>query len=320
MEKLYDVVIIGAGPAGLTAAIFAAQRAMKAIIIGGTLGGQAATTSVIENYPGTESADGYKMMKDWERQVKNDGVEIVYEKVEKLEEKNKTFIVRTADKSYNAKSIIIAYGKTPRKLEVPGEEELAGKGVSYCVTCDGPLFRGKTVAVIGGGNSALEAALVMSELGKKVYLVDISEKFSGFENLAKLVEAAGNVEIIHNARTIKFIGDPSSRMLGAVEIEDTKTKKKRKLEVAGAFVEIGHIVDTELIKDFVELDESGHIIITDRCETYWPDTDKKNAGEIRHGVFAAGDITTTPFKQIVVAAGEGAKAALQAYDCIHGIG
>ena len=314
MQDVYDVIIIGAGPAGLTAGIFAALRGLKALIISKTLGGQAATTPVIENYPGVEKIDGYTMMKQWERQVKNDGVEIVYDTVEKIEEVKSggkiKFSVK-ASKPYECKAVIIAYGKTPRRLKVEGEEKFSGRGVSYCVTCDGPLFRGKTVAVIGGGNSALEATLVMSNLGKKVYLINRSDRFNGFESLVESVKAAGNVEIVYNTEVKAFIGD---EMLNAVEVENLKTKERKKIEVSAAFIEIGHIVDTSLIKDLVKLDESNHIVITNRCETFYPDG--KN---IRPGVFAAGDITTTPFKQIIIAAGEGAKAALQAYNYIKGI-
>jgi thioredoxin-disulfide reductase len=314
MDKaIYDVIIIGAGPAGLTAGIFARARDMKTLIIGSVLGGQAATTPLVENYPGTECIDGYKMMKDWERQAKNDGAEIKYDTVEKIEEKEgKTFIVKTADESYECKSVIIAYGKTPRVLGVPGEEEFTGKGVSYCVSCDGPLFKGKTVAVVGGGNSALEAALVMSHFGKKVYIINNSEKFTGFENFQISLKSSDNVEILHNTETREILGD---KMVNAIEIENLKTKEKRKIEVDGVFVEIGYDVDTRLLEGLVKLDKLGQIVITNRCETYCPDSDK-----IKHGIFAAGDITNTPFKQIVVAAGEGAKASLQAYNCIHGIG
>ncbi len=318
-KVIYDVIIIGAGPAGLTAGIFAALRDMKTLIIGKVLGGQATTASIVENYPGIESIDGYRMMKDWERQVKNDGIEIKYDTVEKIEEdtEGKNFKVKTQDTTYECKAVIIAHGKTPRLLEVKGEEEFIGKGISYCVTCDGPLFRGKTVAVVGCGNAALKAALIMSQLGEKVYLINKDDRLNCFENFAESIKSAENVEIIYNSVIKTLIGD---KMLKGVEIEDVKTKKKKKLEVTGIFVEIGQIVDTSLIKDLVKLDKSDHIVITNRCETYYPDNDKKNAGNVRHGIFAAGDVTNTPFKQIVVAAGEGAKSALQAYNCIHGIG
>jgi thioredoxin-disulfide reductase len=317
---MYDLIIIGAGPAGLTAGIFAAARAMKTLIIGKVLGGQVSLTNIIENYPGVESTDGYTMMKEWERQVKNDGVEIKYEAVEKIEEvksgKDRKFLIKTNSGGYECKAVIIAQGKTPRRLNVKGEEELTGKGVSYCVSCDGPLFRGKTVAVIGGGNSALEAALVMSQFGKKVYVINIDEDFTGFESLQKGLKVAGNVEVMHGTEVKSFIGD---KMLKAIEVENLKAKKARKIEVDGAFVEVGYIVDTTLIKNLLKLDKDDHIVVTNRCQTFYTDTDKENRGKIRPGIFAAGDTTDTPFKQIVIAAGEGAKAALQVYNYIKGV-
>jgi len=255
------------------------------------------------------------MMKDWERQVKNDGVEVKYEAVEKIEEvksKETKFVIKTSGGEYECKAVIIAQGKTPRRLGAKGEKELTGKGVSYCVSCDGQMFRGKTVAVIGGGNSALEAALVMSQLGKKVYLLNNSESLTGFESMQKALKAASTVEVSHNADVKAFIGEG---MLKSVEVLDRKSKKTRKIDVDAAFVEIGYIVDKTLIGGLLKLDESDHVVITSRCQTFYPGKTAK----IRSGIFAAGDTTDTPFKQIVVAAGEGAKAALQAYNYIHGI-
>jgi len=168
---MYDVIIVGAGPAGLTAAIYTSRRGLKTLIITKDLGGEAANIEHIENYPGFKSIEGFKLIQVMEEQVKSFGVELVYDEVVKITSKGKTFIVKSTEKDYEAKAIILAFGKTPRSLNVSGEKEFIGKGISYCATCDAPLFKGKTVAAVGGGNSALDATILLSGLVKKVYLI-----------------------------------------------------------------------------------------------------------------------------------------------------
>lgn len=318
MAEIYDVIIIGAGPAGLTAGIYAARRNMKALVVGKVLGGQMMMTPKIENYPGFKVIDGLDLSKKMEEQVKKFGVKIKYEEVTKItpDGKNKRFALGTNTEKYETKTIILAFGKTPRTLDVLGEKDFTGKGISYCATCDAPLFKGKTVAVVGGGNSAFDAALLLSGMSKKVYLIHRRKQLRAFEDLIKKVKGKKNIELVLDTIVSRFSGD---KFLQKITIENVKTKETKELEVGGTIIEIGSIVKTDLIKDLVKLDDYGHIEITSYCETFYPESDKANAGKVRPGVFAAGDITMTPYKQIIIAAGEGAKAALQAYHYIHGI-
>lgn len=309
--NLYDVIIVGAGPAGLTAAIYTSRRKLKTLILGKSLGGQVSITSKIENYPGFRSIDGLKLVQRMEKQVKSFGVEMAYEEVEKIEEKDKIFTVKTADNEYKSRAVILAFGKTPRSLNVPGEKEFSGKGVSYCATCDLPLFKNKIVAVVGGGNSALDAALLGSKIAKKVYLIHRREEFRGFETLADEVKKKENVELVLNSIIIEIKGD---KFLESIIIQNLKTNETKEVNIDGLFIEIGYEVKSDWLKDLVKLDQYNQIVINQNCETYYPNSDT-----IRPGIFAAGDVTSTPFKQIVVSAGEGAKAGLQAYNYLHGI-
>lgn len=301
---LYDVIIIGAGPAGLTAAIYASRRGMKTLILSKGLSDQVSEAHYIENYPGIERIEGYKLIQLFEKQVRNFSVEIIFEEVVKVTQKNGSFVVETVKKKYESKSLILAFGKVPITLNVPGEKEFTGRGVSYCSTCDAPLFKGKTVAVIGGGNAALDATLVLSDVAKKVYLIHRRDEFRAFEAEVEKIKKRRNVEFILNHVAVEFKGD---KVLKSVIIEDVNSKGKKELKLDGAFIEIGSEVRTDFVKDLVKLDKNNHIIINSNCETSRP------------SVFAAGDVTNTPFKQIVVAAGEGTKAALNAYNYLHGI-
>jgi thioredoxin-disulfide reductase len=301
---MYDVIIVGAGPAGLTAAIYTSRRNMKTLILTKDLGGQVIETPRIENYPGFKSIEGFKLIQNMEEQVKDLEVEIRYEEVTKITPKKKTFIVKTRRGNYESKTVILAFGRTPRSLNVPGEKKFTGKGISYCATCDAPFFKNKVVAVIGGGNSALDAALLLSGIAKKVYLVHRRDEFRAFESMVEEAREKKNIEFVLSHVAKKFKGD---KVLRSMVLENVKTGERKEIKVDGVFIEIGSEVKTDFVKDLVELDENNHIIINNNCETS------------RLGVFAAGDVTNTPFKQIVVAAGEGAKAGLNAYNYIHGI-
>lgn len=311
MNEIYDVIIIGAGPAGLAAGIYASRRALKTLILGKTLGGQVIATHCIENYPGFKRIVGLRLMEKMEKQVRRFEVEIVQDEVVSLKEHEGKFVVKTPEKTFESKTIILAFGKTPRSLGAPGEKRLEGEGVSYCAICDGPLYKNKTVAIVGGGNSALDAALYMSKISKKVYLIHRRDEFRGFEATVEKLKEKGDVEFVLNSNVAEFKG---SKCLESILVKNSKTNEAKEIKVDGVFIEIGSEVDTKLIKDLVKLDENNHIIINNVCETFHPNSDK-----VRHGIFAAGDVTNTPFKQIVVAAGEGAKAALQAYGHIHGV-
>ncbi len=309
---MHDVIIVGGGPAGLTAAIYATRRTLKTLVITEEFGGVPVNIPSIENYPGFKEINGMSLMKKMEEQTKACGAEIVYgEHVEKITEEEDGFTLKTEEKEYKSKAIILAFGRTPRHLEVPGDEEFENKGISYCVNCDGPLFKDEVVCVVGGGNSALDAALVMSEIGKKVYLIHRRDKFRGFESFVQKVKSKGNIELIFDSTVKEFKGE---KMLKSVVVENVKTKEIKELEVAGTFVEIGSIVKTGFVKHLVKTNESNLIEINENCQTFHPDSDK-----VRPGIFAAGDVTDNPFKQIVVAAGQGAIAALQSYNYIKGV-
>jgi len=301
---VYDVIIIGAGPAGLTAGLYTSRRNMTTLIIGKGLSDQVTETPHIENYPGLRKIKGFKLIQIFEKQVRNFGVEIIFEEVVKIMQKENEFIVETTKRKYQCKTLILAFGKVPKTLNVPGERELTGRGISYCVTCDGPLFKKKNVCVIGGGNAALDAALYLSGIAQKVYLIHRRDEFRGFESLVEEIKNKKKVEMVLNHVVIEF---KSEKLLKSVIIEDVKTKERKELQVDGAFVEIGSEAKTDFVKDLIKLDNNNYILINANCETSRP------------GVFAAGDVTNTPFKQIVVAAGEGAKAGLSSYNYLHGL-
>jgi thioredoxin reductase (NADPH) len=301
-ENIYDVVIVGAGPAGLAAAIYSTRRALKTLVISKDLGGQAALTNNIENYPGFNLIAGQDLMQKFFEQASNTGTEFNFTEVESLDKKENIFILKTAkNEEIKAKSVILAFGLTPRNLNIPGEKEFGGKGVAYCATCDGPLYKGKTVAVIGGGNSALDAAEFLSKIASKVYLLNRKDVFRGEEILLKKVQASTNIELIYNAETKEIIGDTKVNKMvytqGAVDKE---------IAVDGIFVEIGHLAKTDWTASLVELNERKEIKISRDCETK------------TLGLFASGDITDISYKQAVISAGEGSKAALQAYKFLQG--
>lgn len=309
---MYDLIIVGGGPAGLTAAIYALRRTLKALVISKEFGGVPVNVPIIENYPGFKRIDGMSLMKEMEEQTKASGAEIVYgEEVKQITEEKDGFTVNTEKKEYKSKAVILAFGRTPRHLEVPGDKEFDGKGVSYCVNCDGPLFKDEVVCVVGGGNAALDAALVMSEIGKKVYLIHRRDKFRAFESFVKNVKTKNNVKLIMDSVVKEFKG---GKMLKSVVIENINTKEQKELKVTGAFVEIGSVVKTEFLENLIKTDDNNLIVTDNKCRTFYPDSNK-----IKPGIFAAGDVTNNPFKQIVVATGQGAIAALGAYNYIKGL-
>ncbi|MEM5853243.1 MAG: thioredoxin-disulfide reductase [Candidatus Aenigmatarchaeota archaeon] len=310
MEK-YDLIIIGGGPAGLTAGIYAARRKLKTLIITMTIGGQVLLTNKICNYPGFFNVSGINFINKLRKQVEKAGAEIIIDEVKKISPQGDEFLVKTETKDFIAKALILAYGKKPRKLNVPGEEELIGKGVSYCANCDAPLFKGKIVAVVGGGNSALDAALLLSKIAEKVYLIHRREEFRGFESFVDEVKKKKNVEILLNSVVTEIKGEGK---VSWISVKDVKSGEVKDIRLDGVFIEIGYEVDPSIAKDIVKLDELNQIIVDSKCRTFYPDKD-----EIRPGIFAAGDVTDVAFKQIVVAAGEGAKAALAAYNYLHGV-
>jgi alkyl hydroperoxide reductase subunit F len=298
-KAVHELIIIGGGPAALTAAVYAARKRIDALLLSKELGGQPITTVGIENYMGYQYIEGPELMQKFEEQVKQFPLEQkIGQEVVALSRLDAGFEVKTdKGESYQAKAVIIATGKRPSSLNVPGEERLRGRGVTYCAICDGPLFAGEKVAVIGGGNSALEAADDMVKIAEHIYLVSLTP-LTGDQILIDKVKDAPNLSIFVEHEVVEIEG--SSRVEG-IAIRDLKTGEQKKLEVGGVFVEIGLIPNSELARDITKLNKLGEIEVNCACQTGIP------------GLFAAGDVTDVPEKQIVVAAGEGAKAALQAH-------
>lgn len=296
---MYELIIIGAGPAGMTAAVYAARKRLNALLISYDIGGQVLWTTGVENYMGYQFIEGPELMQKFEEQVKQFPLDTkTGERVSILSQTNEGFEVRTdKDETYQAKAAIIATGKRPRQLNVPGEEKLRGRGVTYCAICDGPLFAGENVAVIGGGNSALEAAEDMIKIAEHVHLVSLTP-LTGDQILIDKVTAATNLTMFLEHEVLNIKGE--SRVKG-IEVRDLKGKQEKELDVSGVLIEIGLIPNSEPFKGIVHLNRLGEIEVNCANEAGVP------------GLFAAGDVTNVPEKQIVVAAGEGAKAALRAH-------
>jgi len=299
---MYDTIIIGSGPAGMTAGIYAARREMKALIIGKELGGQLIWASEIENYPGFKSISNFELISKMQEQVKNLGVEIKTEEVKKIEKTDDKFILHTNKSQFEAKTVILALGLVPRRLAIPGEREFTGKGVSYCATCDGPFYKNKTVAVAGGGNSAVDATEILSKIAAKVYLIHRRDEFRAFEALVEEVKSKKNVELVLSSEIKEVVG---SNKLEKIKVVNKKTGQEKEIAVDGLFVEVGRIASTDLVADMVKRDEKNQIIVDEKCQTGLP------------GMFAAGDVTPVEFKQITIACGQATIAALAAYQYIQ---
>jgi NADH-dependent peroxiredoxin subunit F len=297
---IYDVVIVGAGPAGMTAAVYCARKQLRVALLTENIGGQALWSSAIENYLGYEIISGAALVGKFEDHLKKFPIDISYKPATKTEAAAGGFKITAQDGSeYIAKSVIIASGKMPRTLDVPGEFEFRGKGLTYCATCDAPLFSGADVAVVGGGNSGFDAVMQLIPLATKIYVVEFGPKLLADEVYQAKARQSSKVEILTNTQVIEIAGDV---MADTMTVRDRASGKERVLLVKGIFVEIGLLPNSGPAKGLVELNKAGEIKID-------------NAGRTsRPGVFAAGDVTDVPDKQIIVAAGEGAKAALSAYE------
>lgn len=293
----YDVIIIGGGPAGLTAAIYASRRNLKTLVISADVGGQITKTNEIENYPGFETISGVNLTQNFFKQAKSFGANFDFSCTKKISKVKDLFEVSTSSKDYKTKTIILAFGKKPRELNVPGEEELKGRGVSYCATCDAPFYKDKIVVVAGGGNSALDAAIVTSKVAKKVYLVHRRDSFNAEAVRIEKVKKLENVDLILN--------DEIKEIIGKDKVQEIVLKSQKRLQADGILIEVGFIIDRKLVENLVETDQLHQIITNEIQETSVS------------GIFAAGDLTQTPYKQVVIAAGEGAKAALSAFDYIQ---
>ena len=295
----YDIVIIGAGPAGLSAGIYASRLGKKTLILEKFApGGQITISSEIENYPGIcEVKSGLEFMSCWSEQARKFGCELKSEEVKEIVPSYNSQIpswqINTHNKNvYISKVVIIATGSTPKKAGFEGENEFMGKGVSYCAVCDGPFYKGKDVAVIGGGDTALEEALYLSKIANKVYLIHRRNKFRAAPITQKKVFNTKNIEIIYNDTVKKVFGNPF--------VEGIELNSDKSIKVDGVFVFVGMKVNNELVKDLVELNEWGEVKV---------DLNMKTSKE---GLFAAGDIRENSIKQVIAAAGDGAVAAINA--------
>lgn len=304
-QNIYDLIIIGGGPAGITAGIYAARQKLSTLLITKDFGGQMARKAVaIENYPGFEQISGLKLIQKFEKHLRKQRIDVEKDEVIKIKKIGRNFIVWAKSKvQLQAKAIIIASGADPRPLEVPGEKKFIGRGISYCVTCDGPLFLNKTVAVIGGGNSGFEAAIFLSKLAKKIYILEYGFEIKADKENQEKVKKSGKVEIITSALLKKIQGN---QFVDLIIYQDRKTEKLIELPVDGIFVEIGNQPATSFAKDLVDFNERDEIKVD--LGTYQTKTP---------GLFAVGDVNVGKVKQIVTACGEGAVAALAAYQYLQ---
>lgn len=295
---MYDIGIIGGGTAGMTAAIYGQRAGKKTLIIeGGAFGGQITSSPNVENYPGIASVSGSEFSMNLLDQAVKLGAETVMEKVTGIWEANGNKIIHTEGKDYTCRSVIIATGVTHRHLGVPGEERLTGAGVSYCATCDGMFFRGREVAVVGGGSTALQDAEFLSNYCSKVYLIHRRDEFRGEDSIVKRLEKKENVEFILSAVVKEIAGENAVEKL---VLNMLKTGEQSEIEVSGVFVAVGQIPQNDIFAETVKLDGNGFILAAEDCVTSHP------------GIFAAGDCRTKEVRQLTTAAADGAVAALAA--------
>ena len=304
-ETVYDLIVVGGGPAGLNAALYAKRKGLQVGIIARDIGGQVMDTSSVENYLGFNSLSGEELMKKFIGHVNELSVPILeYEELEAINVKDKSSmreVVLKNGEKFNTYSVIIATGSKPRKLGVPGEKEYAGKGVCYCAICDGPLFAGEEVIVAGGGNSAVEAAIDLAKIVKKVTIVHRSQ-FRADQILIDQLSKLDNVEVKLQTQILEVQGD---KFMTGVKVKDKESGEEYQVEGAGLFVEIGYLPNSEIFSNLLELNERNEIVV---------DRYGKTSLE---GIYAAGDVTDTPYKQIIMSAGDGAKCALAVNDYLN---
>ncbi len=296
---MYDLMIVGGGPAGLAASVYAARKQLKTLLVTVDIGGQINWTINIENYLGYQLIEGPELIDKFQTQVGQFPVDQkIGDKVTRLRKIRDGFeAITEAGAQYRARAVIFATGKKPKKLNVPGEEEFTGRGVTYCAICDGPVFAGQRVMVVGGGNSALEAALDMIKIAEHVYLVSLTP-LTGDPVLIDRLSGARDLTILTEYQTLEIKGKD---LVAGVLVKSLKSGEEKVLDVTGVFIEIGLVPNSDAVKGLIELNKWGEVPISCDCETTMP------------GLYAAGDVTDVPEKQIIVAAGEGAKAALQAH-------
>lgn len=296
---MYDIIIIGSGPAGLSAAIYAQRACLDTIVIekNGISGGQVLNTWEVDNYPGFPGVTGFELSRQFREHANKLGARVVQDEVVQVELSGNVKKVVCEEETYEARCVILASGAHHRTLEVPGEEELRGAGVSYCATCDGAFFRGRTVAVVGGGDAALEDAIFLARMCEKVYIVHRRDKPRGAKRLQERLQALENIEFVWNSETVAIEGNAQ---VEALRLRQTKTGEEKRLDVDGVFIAVGIAPESELYAGQLELDEQGYIRADESGQTSVP------------GVFAAGDVRTKALRQILTAASDGANCVASA--------
>jgi len=296
--EVYDVLIAGAGPAGLTAGVYCARKMLNTIIVSENIGGQALESWAIENYMGYRMITGEDLMKKFEEQVNTLNMRLELDRIVSISKEDDVFTIRTiSENTLKARALILAQGNRPKKLGVANEEQYLGRGLSICSTCDGPLYKGKRVAVVGGGNSALQTVVEMSEIAQSARLI-VRSNIRADPVYTRMLESKKNITVHLNTQIIALHGD---KFLSAITTRN-ENGEEQKIELDGVFIEIGWLPNTDILDGFVALNEKKEIIIDINCHTSMD------------GVFAAGDVTSIKGKQIIIASGEGAKAALEAHE------
>lgn len=304
-KNIYDLIIIGGGPAGIAAGIYASRQKLDTLLIAKSSGGQMTRKAVaIENYPGFEKISGLDLIQKFEKHLRKQKIDIERDGIVKIKKTGKSFFVFTKSKQkFESKVVIIASGADPRPLEVPGEKEFIGKGVSYCTSCDAPLFPEKIVVVVGGGNSGFEAAFALTKYAKKIYVLEFNPEIKADPEILEQTKKTGKVEIITSASLKKIQG---KMFVESIIYQDRKSQKLHTLLVQGVFVEIGSVPATGFVKGLVDFNERDEI-----------QADPRTGQTKTPGLFAAGDVTDVKYKQIVIAAGQGANVALSVHNYLQ---
>ncbi len=298
MDKIHELIIIGSGPAGLTAAIYTARAGLSPLVFGGLeFGGQLMGTTIIENFPGfPEGIEGPVLMQNMMQQAQKFGTTIEFNDVEKVDFSGEIKKVFSNGKEYQARTIIVATGAKSRRLNIESERKYWGKGVSVCATCDGAFYKEKVVAMVGGGDSAIEEAQFLTRFAKKVFLINRSDKLRASKIMQDKIKANPKVEILWNTEIKEILGDGT--VVNGLKIFNNKENMDKEFQLDGVFLAIGHIPSTELFKGILELDSEGYIVVKDKSKTSV------------EGVFVAGDVKDRSYRQAITAAGMGCMAAL----------
>jgi alkyl hydroperoxide reductase subunit F len=296
--EVYDVLIVGAGPAGLTAGVYCARKMLNTIIISENIGGQALESWAIENYMGYRMITGEDLMKKFEEQVRTLNMRLELDRIVSISKNDDLFTIRTiSENTLKSKTLILAQGNRPKKLGVANEEQYLGRGLSICSTCDGPLYKGKRIAIVGGGNSAIQTAVEMSDIARSARLI-VRSNIRADPVYVRMLESKKNIAIQLNSQITALHGN---KFLNAITIRN-ESGEEQKIDIDGVFIEIGWLPNTDILDGFVALNDKKEIIVDVNCHTSMA------------GVFAAGDVTSIKGKQIIIASGEGAKAALEAHE------